>query len=728
MRLIFKIKFMTLIPYFRPQSTNQYGRTAASACLFALIATSSAYGQGTNEETPEDVDALEDFVVSGQFLYSDQVNALKTPTPIIDVPQSLSILTADQIQDRGFDSIRDLVDYTPGITTSQGEGHRDAVVFRGVRSTADFYIDGVRDDVEYYRSLYNVEQIEFLRGPNSLLFGRGGTGGIINRVMKKAIVGESFNEYQVGVDTFGAYSTQIDSNIAVSENTAFRINAAFEHLDNHRDYFDGDRIGVNPTFTWELTEQTTLDFSYEYVDHERFIDRGIPTGADGEPVEDFEDTFFGDKDLNQTDLEAHLLRAALQHRFSDELKLRLSAFYGGYDKEYSNFYASVYDPIARELTLDGYIDSTQRENYILSADLVGEYETGSISHIIVTGIEYIDTTNDNDRFNSFFNETGSDTATFAIGNQVLRNGTGLSTTGVVTNDLTADLNDDTSADVRTFSLYFQDEIALHEKLDLVLGARFDSFDIEARDHITGITRSRTDEEITPRLGFIFKPQENISLYASYSETFLPASGEQFATITDRTAALDPEEFTNLEAGLKWDFNNGLSLTAAIFQLEKSSPETDRDDASATAIVESTIEGFEAQLQGQLTDKWYFSAGYSYLVGEVEDQNPAIDGNRPRELPEHMFSIWNQYQVTEKLGLGLGFIYQDEVYIDTGNDTKLPSYLRLDAAAYYQLTDELRLQLNIENLTDELYFPNAHANHQATVGAPISARFAIIGRF
>ena len=164
-------------------------------------------------------------IVIGQYLYADQVNALKSPTPIIDVPQSLSIVTADQILAQGFDSVGDIINYTPGVSTSQGEGHRDAVVFRGVRSTADFFIDGVRDDVQYYRPLYNLEQVEVLRGPNALLFGRGGTGGILNRVTKKAQIGEAFTGYQASVDSFGAYGLQIDSNFELNDTAAFCINA-----------------------------------------------------------------------------------------------------------------------------------------------------------------------------------------------------------------------------------------------------------------------------------------------------------------------------------------------------------------------------------------------------------------------------------------------------------------------------------------------------------------------
>ena len=174
-------------------------------CAAAISAIGFAPGVQAQSAGDDDVFVQDEIVVVGQFLYTDQVNALRSPTPIIDVPQSLSIVTADQILQQGFTSIGDIIDYTPGVNTSQGEGHRDAVVFRGVRSTADFFIDGVRDDVQYYRPLYNLEQVEILRGPNALLFGRGGTGGILNRVTKKADLDTAFTGYQASVDSFGAF-------------------------------------------------------------------------------------------------------------------------------------------------------------------------------------------------------------------------------------------------------------------------------------------------------------------------------------------------------------------------------------------------------------------------------------------------------------------------------------------------------------------------------------------
>lgn len=698
----------------------------ASAALLAMPAAAEVVEDDAGEGRPG-----ERIIVEGKVLYSDQVNALKTPTRILDVPQSLTITTEDEILERGYTSIAQIIDYTPGVNMSQGEGHRDAIVFRGVRSTADFFIDGMRDDVQYYRSLYNLEQIEILRGPNALLFGRGGTGGILNRVTKKGTIGSTFGGGQVAVDTFGEFSVQGDINIAAGENVAVRLNAAYESLNNHRDFYDGDRIGFNPTVRFALGEATTLDLSYEFADHERFIDRGIPTGTDGRPVEAFQDIVFGDPELNFDKLEAHLLRANLQHEFSENVKGNFSAFYGDYDKIYSNFYASGYDQANTPtvVTTDGYVDTTQRQNLILAGNIVGDFKTGNVNHTLIVGAEYINTSSDQDRFNPIWDQTNDDNEIFTIARPLnLRGGVGINASGATTTvDLTTALNDFTQVDIDVFSAFIQDEIELTEWLNLVLGVRFDSFDITVFNVPAAETRTRKDEEFSPRLGVILKPQENISIYASYSESFLPRSGEQFANINGNNNALDPNTFTNLEAGIKVDFEQGLSLTAAIFEIEQSSPQPNDNDPSTLDVIDSTIQGFEVQLTGAVTDFWSVSVGYSYLDGEqVSRTGPT--GLRPRELPEHMFSIWNDFEVSDRFGLGLGLTHQGDSFINNGNTAILPAYTRIDAAAYFDVSENFRLQVNVENVTDELYFPNSHATHQASVGAPLNARFAITGRF
>ena len=729
---------------------------SATALLLALGSTAHA-----QDVADEDV-----IIVEGKSLYSDQLNALKAPTPIIDVPQSLSIITADDIVERGYNSIGQIIDYTPGVNTSQGEGHRDAVVFRGVRSTADFYLDGVRDDVQYYRSLYNLEQVEILRGPNALLFGRGGTGGLLNRVTKKAVLDDQFTGYKASVDTFGAYDVAVDSNFEISDTSAFRLNAYYEGLNNHRDFFDGDRFGINPTARFELTPSTILDVSYEYNNNERFIDRGIVSAApDGTtsaannsglrtPVEDLDGITFGDEELNTAEFEAHVFRANLQHRFNDYLKGNFTASYGDYDKLYQNFFPVGYSASNAEfggietVDLDGYVDTTQRKNFTISGNLIGEFSTGSIGHTVVAGAEYLDTSNNNDRFNTFFDTSQDDVETFAIDRSADRainlvNGVGVNAAGIATtNDFTTSINDIDEADLEVFSAFVQDQIEINKYIDVIVGARFDSFDFTVEDLTADAASanrvlSRKDEEISPRLGLIVKPKENISIYGSYSESFIPRSGGQFAEISDRETRLAPDVYTNMEAGIKWDFAKGLSFTAAVFEIEESSPQPDTspgaDTDNESVIVDSTVEGFEAQILGQLSDDWYVTAGYSYLDGNVANnsgdaQGEIIDGRRPRELPESTVSVWTNYQFTNEFGAGLGLTHQGESFADTNNTTTLPSYTRLDAAAFYDVSDALRLQVNIENLTDTDYFPNAHTDDQISVGAPLNAKFTVSGRF
>ena len=709
-----------------------------SNCALAVLVMasgSSAFAQASNSD---------EIIVTGKYLFSDKLNALKSPTPIIDVPQSLSIITADQITNQGFDSVGDIINYIPGVTNSQGEGHRDAIVFRGVRSTADFFVDGVRDDVQYFRGLYNIDQVEILRGANALLFGRGGTGGLVNRVTKKGQIGENFTGYKAALDTFGAFGIELDHNFSASDSSAFRINAAYESLNNHRDFYDGDRIAINPTARFELTPSSTIDVSYEYIDNERFIDRGIPVndvaGGDFQPVEAFADIVFGDPELNTAEAKAHILRATLTQEFTDGLKGVFNATYSDFDKLYQNFYAQdlrslTADGTSGVVRLDGYVDTTQRKSFNLSGNLIGEFATGGIEHTIVTGAEYRDTSNNNDRFNPEFpfgaDGVGDDREDFIISRPLnFAGGAGIDSDGNAFTVAFTDLNDQTESEIKVFSAFIQDEISLTDNFNIILGGRFDSFDISTDDiGRSASDLSRKDEKFSPRAGLVFKPQENVSVYGSYSQTFLPRTGEQFAGLrrsapgSVQSDILSPDEFENLEAGLKWDFTSGLSFTASVFRNEATRATRADVNADETEVQGLSVEGFELQLEGEVTDRLYIRAGYSNLTGETSDE-----GITPRELPKNTFSIWSNYKVTDQFGLGLGATHQGDALTGNGSTTFLPSFTRFDAAAYYDVNEDMRVQVNVENLTDELYFPSSHSTHQVTVGAPLHARFTVSGRF
>ena len=672
---------------------------------FALIASNtSSFSQD-----------VEEIVVKGKVLYSDQVTALKTPVPIIDVPQTLSIVTDDEIRKQGFRELGDIVRYTPGVNTSQGEGHRDSIVFRGVRSTADFYLDGVRDDVQYYRSLYNLEQVEILRGPNALLFGRGGTGGIINRVTKKAVLDEQFGSFDMGADSFGAFDFAVDYNVSTGEKSALRINFHSDTLENHRDYYDGDRYGFNPTFRLELSPATTLDLSYEHADHERFIDRGVPT-LNGEPVEAFEEIVFGDTDTNLQTLRADIYRLNLSHEFSDTRKGNLVVQYSDFAKMYKNYYASGYSG-GDTFTADGYKDPTERTNLIISGNIVNEFQTGSAKHTLLVGAEIIDTENENYRYNTFFITTEDDNEVFNITRPI---NFGVNAAGVRTyNDFTADLKSSTESDIEVTSIYIQDQIDVTDKFKILLGGRFDNFDITVRDVKKGTSETREDEEFSPRAGLIFKPQENVSLYVSYAESFLPRSGEQFKKLDANAARLDPDVYESTEIGVKWDIRPGLSFTASYFDSEQTVATRDSDTGENSEIVGLQVDGIELELKGQVTEKLSLAIGYSDLDGET------AKGGEPREIPEYTASLWATYEVNDRFGIGFGVTAQGESNIK--NDKPgliLPDYTRVDFAAYYDLADDLSIQLNVENVTDELYFPHSHSTHQASVGEPLNARISL----
>ena len=682
------------------------------AIIFNLSMVGNVFAQ-SNSADPEEI------IVKGKVLYSDQVTALKTPVPIIDVPQTLSIVTDEEIRKQGFRDLGDIVRYTPGVNTSQGEGHRDSVVFRGVRSTADFYLDGVRDDVQYYRSLYNLEQVEILRGPNALLFGRGGTGGIINRVTKKAVLDDAFGSFDMGADTFGAFDFAVDYNVQTGENSALRINFHSDTLENHRDYYDGDRYGFNPTLRVQLSPQTTLDLSYEHADHERFIDRGVPT-LNGEPVEAFEEIVFGDTDTNLTTLRADIYRANISHEFSDTQKGNFVVQYSDFAKMYKNYYASGYSG-GNTFTADGYKDPTERTNLIVSGNIVNEFQTGSAKHTLLVGAELIDTENENFRYNTFFITTEDDNEVFNITRPI---NFGVNAAGLRTyNDFTADLKSKTESDIEVSSFYIQDQIDVSDSFKIMIGGRFDSFDITVKDIKNGTAESRSDEEVSPRAGLIFKPQENISLYVSYSESFLPRSGEQFKSLSSSSARLDPDVFESTEVGVKWDIRDNLSFTISYFDSEQTQAVRDSDTGENSEIVGLQVDGIELELKGQVSDKLYLALGYSDLDGETGK------GGEPREIPEQTASLWATYEVNEQFGLGLGITHQGESNIK--NDKPgliLPDYTRVDFAAYYDLADDLSIQLNIENLTDELYFPHSHSTHQASVGEPLNARVSLRKRF
>ena len=659
-------------------------------------------------------DDIEEVVVKGKVLYADQVNALKTPIAVLNVPQSVSIITDEDMRKQGFRQIEDIIAYTPGVNASQGEGHRDAVVFRGIRSTADFFQDGIRDDVQYHRSLYNVEQIEILRGPNALLFGRGGAGGVLNRVTKKAVFAYSFGAIDFGLDDFGATDIALDYNIPSSSNSAIRLMIHGDVLKNHRDFYDGDRLGINPTLAIQVSDSTTLDLAYEYADHERYVDRGIPT-ENGKPVKRFSNITFGDsKGGNFSLLEADIFRATLSTDYSNTTKGNLAIISSEFKKMYQNYYVAEYSAGESVVTVDGYKDPTERDNTIISANLINELEIGSTTHTLLFGVEVIDTFNKNERYDAYWSTSMSDTETFNIKRPInfLLNSSGFSTI----NDFNTDLNSQTQSEIEVTSIFFQDQIDVSKYLKLLIGGRHDNFNITVKDLKNGTAQAREDTEFSPRAGIIFKPTEKASFYYSYSESFLPRSGEQFKSLSPISAALDPDIFESSEIGIKMDVSDNLNFTLAYFDSEQLIAARDSMSGETSEIVGLQVDGLELEVKGEINNRMNVVFGYSSLDGRT------FKGGEPREIPDSTLSLFATYEVSDNFSWALGYIQQGESNIANDNpDLILPKFTRVDLGAYYQMTSDFSIQINIENLMDELYFPHSHSTHQVSVGEPLNIR-------
>lgn len=663
----------------------------ALACASALSAPAiAAEAAAPGDYLPTDI------VVTGQrdgYATDDGSTGTKTPTALIDVPQTIAVITEDQLDDQAITQLGNALRYVPGVTLDTGEGHRDQVFIRGQASTADFYLDGLRDDAEYYRPLYNVARVEVLKGANALIFGRGGGGGVINRVSKTASLTDRVLAFEGGVDSFGAFSLGIDAGQPLAEGIAARINATYEEFANGRDFYDGRFIGVSPTVTAKLGERTRLSAFYTYDDDRRVTDRGIPS-LNGEPLRGYDRTFFGDPDFNISTSTAHIARLRLEHEFANGLNVNLTGQFADHDKFYGNVVPA--SATATTATLNGYTSGTDRQNRIVQGNVVWQRSFAGIESTLLAGFEAGRQDTDATRYNiAFANNATSVTVPLA---RVLAVPAARQTT----------LSRASTSKLDTVSGYIQEQLDFG-LVQVVAGVRYDEFQLATVNLVNGFAAERTDRKWSPRAGVVVKPIEAVSLYAGYATSFLPQSGDQFSVLDATTANLAPETFENLEAGVKWALTPQLVATAAVFRLDRSNTRAvDPANPGLTVLTgESRVSGFETSLVGRLAPNWQASLGYTYLDGEIRSATTAAPaGRKLQQVPKHQASAWTRYDVSDRLGFGLGAVYQGKQFASVSNAVTLPDWVRFDAAAFFDLSDRFALQLNVENLFDTDYYSSA----------------------
>ena len=638
----------------------------------------------------------------------------RTDTPLRDTPQSATVLTRAVIADQAMQGMADVVRYVPGMTMGLGEGHRDQPTIRGNSSTADFFVNGVRDDAQYLRDLYNVERVEAIRGANAMVFGRGGGGGVINRVSKQAGFAPLARLTLEGGSFDHARETG-DVNLPIGSRLAVRVNGMLERSGSFRDFYHLRREAVNPTATI-LAGGTVVKLGYEWFDDARTVDRGIPS-FNGAPASTVASAFFGDPTENRARARVDAADLSLEHSFGP-VGLRFTTRGVRYDKFYQNVFPGAMTADGAQVQLRAYNHATKRANLFNQLDLTRTLVTHSLTHTLLVGAELSRQGTDDFRETGYFGDGTATSITVPVGAPA-------TATGVSFRQSATDADNHTRLDIGAG--YVQDQVAFGEHWQAIAGVRVDRFDLRFHDNRAGRDLARVDHLVSPRGGLVFKPVEAASLYASYSVSHLPGSGDQFASLTPTTQTLEPERFVNRELGAKWDATSSLALTAAVYRLDRSNSQAP-DPNDPSRVVQTGAQrttGVELGASGDVTNRWQLTGGWAIQRARiVRDTRSGAAGATVPLVPQHTLSLWNKVQLTPGFGVGLGAVHQSRVYAALDNAVTLPAFTRYDAGLYVSLLQHGRLQVNMENLLGTDYFASAHGNNNIMPGAPRTLRVSV----
>ncbi|KQP40885.1 TonB-dependent receptor [Methylobacterium sp. Leaf104] len=656
-------------------------------------------------------------------------SATKTDTALIDTPQAVTVVTREQIQDQGFQGVTEALRYVPGVFLHQGAANRDEIVIRGQQSSADFYVNGIRDDAQYFRDLYNVERIEVLKGPNAMIFGRGGGGGVVNRVLKEAN-GIPLREAFLQTGRFGTKRLALDVGDRVSDSVFFRLNGLFEDSGTFRDFVDLRRWGVNPTATVLLGPDTTLRLSYEYFHDARIADRGIPSQG-GRPYRYRQNirTFFGNPDLSTARVDAHIATASLEHRFASGVEMRSQVRFADYDKFYQIVYPSIraggaVNAAGTRLELSAFNNDTPRTNLFNQNDFTYRFTTGPLAHTLLAGFELGHQSGITYREDGFFATT--DTQTLVV-NPL----SPVSRVPVSFRNLSSAAN--SRYDLGLAAVYAQDQIEIGPHLQIIGGLRYDHFDFNSTDRRTRVGNTRIDNLLSPRIGAVLKPFDALAFYANYSVSYLPSAGDQFTALSEGLAIAPPERFENREVGVKWDVTPALQLTGALYDLDRTNQRLADPNRPGFFLLsgQTNARGVEVGANGFLTDRWQVAGGYAFTDARIVNGFGSaliLPGNRVGVVPFNAVTVWNKFSLTPELAVGLGTIHQTHTFASADNTVRLPGYTRFDLGLFYQVTDGIRAQINIENLFDRGYIATADGNNNISPGAPRLIRAQVVARF
>lgn len=650
--------------------------------------------------------------------------ATKTDMELKDVPQTVNVISAAVIKDLHATSLQDVLKTVPGVGLSTGDGQRDQVFIRGFTAIGDQFVDGFRDDALYFRDLSNIERLEVVKGPAAVLYGRGSSGGLVNRVTKKP--GADINDIALSLSDHSGRRGEIDFGRA-GDTASWRLTGAREKADSYRSQQFLDRTALAPSVALRFSADTKLLLQADYLEDRRLTDFGIPS-YNGRPVNVDASTYYGAANARQADYSQSRVvsgAATLTHKFDNSLSLRNGFRYYDYtlDRNNTNISGNV-NEVAGTMSLGHAKLARMEHGWSNQTELTQKLVTGGIQHEVLYGVEF-----GQQRKDAFTNAAVVAATGVSIFNPVLPQ----------VDPAKLGARTDTFGTYKTSAAYVQDALVFSDAWKALAGVRYDGFKQESRivspaGAVTNL--GRTDNNWSPRAGLVWQPDQQQSYYASWSRSFQP-SGENFA-LAANNADLAPEITRNAEVGGKYDLWGGrASATVSLYRLERDNIKvTDPLTNRIIPIGKQRSDGLELTFNADLGNAWKVLAGYACTDAKVTDsvaldtsvnqpgktvaaQIP-VQGKRATLTARNSGNLW----LTKELGYGFkvggGVNAVGSRYANTGNTVTLPGYVTADALLAYQAT-KYEIQLNVNNLGDQRYIVSGHGSspNLSLPGAPRS---------
>lgn len=686
-----------------------------------LAITGSASAQQVAETALTEVQVRSNRELEPSYNPPTAVSATKIEAPLRDIPQTVNVVPQSLLRDQAAQSMQDVLKSVPGIGLSHGDGQRDQVTIRGFSAIADQFVDGLRDDALYFRDLSNIEQVEVIKGPASVLYGRGSSGGLINRITKRPGIDRSEVSLQAG--SWNQRRAEFDlARAPLDSRWAFRLTGATERADSYRDQQFLDREAIAASVLFKPSAVTSVLVQADHLSDRRVTDFGIPAYK-GRPVNVPPSTYYGAANARAVDTseaEVSSLGFTLNHRFDDSWSLRNAFRYYDYALDRNNTLVGSVNEAALTASLNRSNVRRDEDGYFNQTELVQKTTLAGMPHQLLYGVE-VGKQHKDQMF-----RTRNNVATVSLFKPVLP---------TLPLTVTATPSTDNLGILSVASAYLQDLATLSQNWKALAGLRYDRFEQETQERRPGQPNlSRTDTAWSPRVGLVYQPTLTQSYYASVSKSFQP-SGESFP-LAANNAQIAPEETTNHEIGVKWDLFDGQATAAAsLFRLERTNIKS--VNPSTNTLVPLGVQrtdGLELSFAGQLPRGWQIWSGYAYLDGRMTS-SPAVDagqrvqGKRPTLTPVHSANLWVTKALGGGFGAGAGLNYVGDRFANPGNTVTLPAYTTVGAMAYYRMQG-LDLQIKVNNLFDRDYIVAGHGSspNLNLPGAPRSLQLTARYRF